>query len=312
MTRVGGTAPLLIGAALAVCGCNPDEFDPFNRLTGLRVLAVASDPVAPAAGETTLLTPLVYQPPGQGPPTFRWSWCPFPADASDGFRCGIDEADLAKLGGGGPVPSFDLGTAPTASFMAGIDPAVLAVICAGVPDAPALPDCEGGFPVQIQLRVRADEAEVNVVRTLRVRFEADGYANTNPVIDGLSAHVGGADAPLDVGAPVLLDRDEETKLNLDVSIDHAEIYTGRNDKGEQGTQRERLVATWFVESGDTKYTRTGFIDGTVPLKTLLENRWTPAKRKDYSRGTADVIVVLRDNREGVSWRRGSVQLSEGP
>ena len=54
MTRGVDTAPLLVGVALAVCGCNPDEFDPFNRLTGLRVLAIASDPVAPATGETTL------------------------------------------------------------------------------------------------------------------------------------------------------------------------------------------------------------------------------------------------------------------
>ena len=49
-------------------GCAGEEFDPFNRLTSLRVLAIKSEPVAPAPGEVTTLSSLLYVPEGMPDP----------------------------------------------------------------------------------------------------------------------------------------------------------------------------------------------------------------------------------------------------
>ena len=43
---------------VAASSCAGDDFDPYNRLGSLRVLAIKSDPVAPAPGERATLTSL--------------------------------------------------------------------------------------------------------------------------------------------------------------------------------------------------------------------------------------------------------------
>ena len=72
------------------------------------------------------------------------------------------------------------------------------------------------------------------------------------------------------------------------------------------------MLTWFIESGDTKSEHTSFISGEVPLKDAVSNEWTPARTKKYARDRARLIVVLRDNRGGVSWTEGAVILGEDP
>ena len=66
---------LLVAAAgaLPAAGCAAD-WDPFNRLNSLRVLAIRNEPVAPASGETTTFSALVYTPSGQDPATLEYSW----------------------------------------------------------------------------------------------------------------------------------------------------------------------------------------------------------------------------------------------
>ena len=52
------------------------------------------------------------------------------------------------------LPPFDLGTEPTATLTHAVDPALLAALCEGsAAGLPMLPDCEGGFPVQIKVTV---------------------------------------------------------------------------------------------------------------------------------------------------------------
>ena len=110
MTRKIWTALFAALLATISIGC-AEEFSPFSRLTSLRVLAVQSESAAPATGETTTLTPLLYTTPGESVDSFEWSWCPFPGAANDGYPCLITEDDLAELGEEvGEVPSFDLGT----------------------------------------------------------------------------------------------------------------------------------------------------------------------------------------------------------
>lgn len=310
------SAPVLAAGllvAIASAGC-AEEFAPYGRLTSARVLAVQSDPVRPATGETAQLTPLLYLPAGVELDSARWSWCPFPGAAADGYPCLVTEEDVARLAGAAAdtVPPFDLGSGQTASFENSIDPDLLELLCTGTEDAPALVRCEGGFPAQIRLTVRAGGEEITAVRTLRLRFDPDSAGNENPVIEGLLAEVGGEERPLDDAATVAIPREVETVIRARVAEDQAEEYTRTGEDGEPEARRERLVLTWFVESGETAEERTGYIEDMVPLADALDNEWEPAAAEDYAPDTARLIVVVRDDREGVSWTGATVALEEAP
>ena len=117
---------MALGALAAASGCGPG-FDPYNRLLSLRVLAVRSQPVAPAAGEETTIDAKVYTTDGTPPDSYAWSWCPFAG--APGAPCPITADDLSMAAG---IPiSYDLGSAPTAKLANVIPAAILQAACAG-------------------------------------------------------------------------------------------------------------------------------------------------------------------------------------
>lgn len=130
MTRTLALFAVLLPFAM---GCDED-YPPYVRLDSLRVLAIQSEPISPAAGETTTLTPLVYAPEGQVV-SYAWSWCPLAGPANQGYPCLVSEAQLqsgqlAQLQGQPlAVPPYDLGNAPTASFPVTFDPERLRMFC---------------------------------------------------------------------------------------------------------------------------------------------------------------------------------------
>lgn len=298
-------------ALAAVAGCGPD-FDPYNRLNTLRVLAIQSEPAAPGPGETTTLTPLVFTPEPSAAVTYTWSWCPFPGAPNQGYPCQVTREQLVMMGGGMlNVPPFELGTGPTATLTHTIDPNVLRALCAGQPGVPQLIDCAGGFPVQIRVKVASAGDEVDTVYTMRLRF--DSQPNANPKIDGLAAVLEGADRPITGEPSVTLPRDKQTVIKAAVSEAHSETYLGKNDDGQPDpAARERLFLSWFIEGGDTDDEVTGYIPGRTELKVLQENKWDTPKTKDYPKDTARLYVVIRDNRGGVNWTSGIVRLAGEP
>jgi hypothetical protein len=300
-------------AALALAGCG-DDFVPFNRLVSLRVLAIQSEPVAPLTDESATLTPLVYTPPGAGAVSYEWSWCPFPGSGNDGYPCLVSEEEVRDLAGASAdsIPPFDLGSDPTAVFDNSIEPDLLELLCEGTTQVPSLVSCEGGFPVQLRLTVRAGDQEVVTVRTLRLRFDPDSEPNANPAIGGLAAVVGDDEVELGDEPAVDLPRGEETTIRARVDDDAAEPYTGTGDDGEPVAARERLIFTWFIESGDTSDERTVFIDDAVALADASEVEWEPAREDDFAGAVSAFILVLRDDREGVSWRRVTAGLEDSP
>ncbi len=248
----------LIAVALLAAGCS-EGFDPFNRLTSLRVLAIRSEPAAPGPGETTTL---------------------------DG---------------------------ETATFQHTIDPGLLAAVCAGTADQPELLDCAGGFPVQIKLTVRSQSGEeVDSVRTLRLRFSDEHDPNQNPWAEGLLAVLDGGETDIGSEPTVTLPRSTETVVRAKVPADVIETYTGTDDNGAPEEKLEQIILTWFVESGDTKSMRTTFIDGIEPLEDAVENEWTPDGPEDYPGDTSQIVVVVRDDRDGVAWQTGVVSLRDRP
>jgi len=316
MTRraLRGAPRLLFGLLLA--GCAGEEMAPYGRLTSLRVLAIQSDPVSPLPGETTTLTPLLYVPEGQGEPELEWSWCPFPGSASDGYPCELesvaDLAELAELGVPVELPPLELGVGPTASFTHSLDPLLLAALCAGLGEELPGFGCPEGFPVQVRVRVRTEEDELFAVRTLYLGLDPTRAPNAVPEVGGLEVRVGREWVTVTDDAPGEVLRDEENELRALVAEDQAESYELVGFDGEVTSARERLTLSWFVESGNTRAERTGYIEGVAPIEVLNANRWTPAREDDYPEGSSELILVLRDDREGVGWWRHTFDLGEAP
>jgi len=336
--RSRGSAAGLFGiAALAVVagtagGCRPD-FPPYNRVTGLRVLAIKSEPAAPITGETATFSALVVAPSAMPAPavSYQWSWCPFGGEANKGYRCVVDEQDINALlmeSGLTARLSFDLGTAPTATFINDISPDVLKQVCEsglqGFPMEFKL-DCSAGFPIQIMLTVTTATDSLTAVQTVKLRFDDQQPANTNPVIDGLQvvfgSDAGDVIAPIpdpmpDANAPavdpVTVPRDRETRIRVTMAETTAESYDGFDDDKKPARLTERLFLTWFVESGDTSDPRTSYFPGSTLFANMLRNFWTPAKVKDYPSDSSRIYVVAHDNRGGVSWRPGTVNLEPTP
>jgi hypothetical protein len=315
----------IVALSAGTLGCSED-FAPFTRLESLRILGVKSDPPTPATGEPATLEALVYMPPGTATPTYSWSWCPFPGSANDGYACRVTEEMLADLPGGSGVPSFDLGTGETATFTNSIDPALLTAVCGGfLPGQPERLNCTNGFPIQIALTIDNGMETVKAVTTVRLRFTPTmtldppiyglDSENAIPQIETLTAFPPGqGEGEIALSPVTTLPRDVGTALLATVDRDAAvETYDSGDDDGNPVTLTERLFITWYVETGDLDDNRTSFTnDATAPFVELQKNIWTPARSKDYAPSTARLYVVLHDNRGGVSWKFGTVNLEPTP
>ncbi|HEY0713199.1 MAG TPA: hypothetical protein VGF45_11035 [Polyangia bacterium] len=341
-------AALVLTSILGVsCG---EDFPPYNRLTTARVLAIAAEPSMPGPGETTTLRAFTYVPevgagfemPGV---SYSWSWCPFPS--TDGTTC--DVSALAPLG---ITPaSLDLGQGSSAAFTHSVPVEVLQAICAMQPGGQRLFDCLGGFPIQIRVKTTFTGAtvsptgtdEIITVSTLRLRFSDQHLPNVSPVIEGLQGElpikVTGEEPQM--GEPkkkifsigverdpeTALPRDEETVIRALIPDSSIELFNGRNNDQVELPIRETLQLSWFVETGNTQSAQTTYYRNVrqdpqytmgdreiskPDLANALDNKWIPAKVKDYAKNTAHIIVIVRDNRGGVAVRDGFVNLEEGP
>jgi hypothetical protein len=294
-------------AGLLLAGCDSD-FAPYGELSSLRVLALGSAPATLAPGETATLAPLLYVPDDE-PVTSSWSWCPVPALPDEGVACPIGEEE-ASLALGAPVV-YDLGVEPVARLEHHFDAASIERACSGAALAAAglgAIDCSEGLPVQVRYVVRSASDVVESVRLVRLRFSPEQPGNENPVVDGISALVSGAPLSLDDAASVALPREAEIELVAAVPESAAEPLP-RAD-GERA--RERLVLTWFVEAGETRYERTSFVDGSLPFEDALRNAWTLPSLAEHEAAEARLIVVVRDERGGVGWRTARVALGGVP
>jgi hypothetical protein len=308
---------LAVSVALSSVGCG-DDFDPYSRLNTFRVLALQSEPAAPGPGETAIFSAFLFRPADE-PVTYAWSWCPFPGSPADGYPCLTSEAELTGIVGPGVVPPFDLGTGETATLTHTIPPQFLQQLCAGVPGAPARPDCDGGFPVQLKVTVATPDDEITAIGRVRLRFDPATPPNANPRLDGMVVVLDGTEVPVDAfdqPAPtVTVPRDRETVIRVGLAPEAAEPYSGPNDDGQVVQMRERLTLSWFAESGGFDEDNTAFIDGLDPpvlLDDARQTAWTPGKVKDYPGETSRIVVVIRDNRGGVGWVRGRVRLGAAP
>jgi hypothetical protein len=334
---------LVVGAvvATAAAGCGED-FDPYERLTSLRVLAIQSEvrtepanasggfQVSPGPGQTATLTPVMFVPDGDAidEMSWEWRWCPLAGSALNGYQCPFASADEVMAMTGLTVPDLALGNADTAMFTNSFPPEIIAGLCAGLPGASfAAPNCEGGYPIQIEMFVKSTrDPGIHVVSTLRLRIDSPDPEqlpmppNYNPVLDPTADPLaavpvfGAGPMPIpDVADPaVTLERDRSTPIIVGLAEDQAEPYPGLDDDNKLTDQRERLTLSWFVESGDMEFEKTAFIQDVEPISDTIRNSWTPAITREYMPDTARIVVVVRDNRGGVTWARGNVRLGASP
>lgn len=297
---------LLAMLALTAGGCSEDV-DRALILKSLRVLGVQHEPVWPAPGETSRLTPIIYTPEGTSPPTFEWSWCPFPGPAADGYPCMVTAETLgAQIPG---LPPSDLGTAGTADFPYTFDPTPLAVACAqgftipGQSEPTDPPDCRMGFGVQVKVKVSTATPvadSIVVVDTMRLPVTDPPGTNANPTLGTMTATIGGVDVPLDDLGSVTLPRDVMTPIKLTVPDTAVDEYP--NPKlaicpTAEPTRRETLQLDWFVECGSLDKERSGYREGINTLADAGTNKWDPGLLKDCTASTARIFVVMRDARE---------------
>jgi len=331
-------AAAVVATAVTAAGCGED-FDPYTRLTSLRVLAIQSEvttqpanasgalQVSPGPGDTVTLTPVMFVPAGDTITSWAWRWCPLTGSPNNGYQCAFASAEDVMIKTGVTVPDFDLGTADKATFTNSLPPELIAGLCAGLPGVLAAPNCEGGYPIQIEMRVESmKDPGIDAVSMLRLRIDSPNPAlppmppNYNPALDAtlppLSAipdfGMGPMAIPDDADPTVTLQRDRATPVIVGLSEDQAEPYMGLDDDGNLTDQRERLTLSWFVESGDMEFEKTAFIQDVEPIGDTIRNSWTPAITRDYTPDTARVVVVIRDNRGGVAWVRGNVRLGATP
>jgi hypothetical protein len=342
--RLRAAAVLATIAAATAAGCGED-FDPYTRLTALRVLAIKSEvmtqpaapngayQVTPGPGDTATLSALMFVPEGDMPTFWQWRWCPIAGPATTGYECLFQSAEELQAATGVTVPDFNLGNAETAQFTHNFPPEAIAALCVGIPGVAPPVNCEGGFPIQIELRVESLlDPGIDVVYTLRLRIDSTDPAlppmppNYNPVaamVDPIGAILpGGGPTPTPIpddgtDPAVTLRRDRPTRIVVGLSDDQAESYPGLEDDDNDDmptltTLRERLTLSWFVESGDPDFDRTGFIDGVEPIEDAVRNDWTPAKVREYAPDTARIVVIVRDNRGGADVIRGRVRLEASP
>ncbi|MBN2193263.1 MAG: hypothetical protein JW751_10645 [Polyangiaceae bacterium] len=316
MTRLLLRGVTLASTLALVSGCAGNPMDPYSRLTSLRLLAIQSEPVVPGPGETTTLTPLLYVPDGQSEPELEWSWCPFPGDPDEGYPCEVTEEDFGDLdelreaGIDVTLPPLDLGTGATLDFENSIHPLLLAMLCSGMNSLPPEVACPHGFPVQIKVRVRTDEDELVAVRTLYLGYAPAEFPNTNPELPGLEMKVDGEWTEVSEDFDIPVKRDEENWVRALVTEDQAESYETTALEGEVLTVRERLYISWFVETGDTFFARTGYIEDVASMEVLNENRWYPEREEDYPDDTAELVMVLWDDRGGTNWWRHTFNVAE--
>jgi hypothetical protein len=299
------------------CATTPPDDEPLpSQLDRLRVLAIAADPPDLVPGESATLSALVFTP-EDGAVDYAWSWCPVKVEIETELSCPIDEALWAELWGSaglaGDAPAYDLGSAETAVIQPQFEADSGLRLCQAIDRLGQRAEsariaCVDGFEANVVLRARAGGDEEIAVKS--VPFLPDGTPgearNHNP---GPLGEVSVSD--LGLGEPLR----SGLKYALRVDLDEALSEALSDAEG-----RETLALSWFVTTGKVENPeeeddeigpfeddaqRTLYVPGQSEFDSLLENGW---KLPYTAPRAAELVLVLRDERGGVAWRRDQFEL----
>lgn len=284
---------LLLTIIPLLLGCS-DDFEAYSKLSSLRVLAVRSEPAMPRSGASASLRALVWAPAGQDV-SYHWSLCPVAAKAKDLYACPLTPEAASPVFGAG-LPAFDLGGAPEATLTHGLAPSTLASLCTQGISTPGYSDsvdCDLGFPLTVVLDVSAAQESLRAAFSVYLPIRDDGTNdNHNPALLDLTA------AGVPVGDVLPQTPGEKIAMAAAVAADAAESRPAFAFESGTGPRSERLTVSWFADTGSWKKDRTSFIDGETTLTEAAANVWTAP---EALAGTTTFMVVVRDDRGGVSW-----------
>lgn len=299
---------------LCSSSCGP-EFDPYNELEGLRVLAVRSEPAELTESETARLDALLYNATKDETRT-TWSVCPWNGDPNDGYECPVDaavfERAYQKAGLTIAPQALSLGSSGTAelTFPGTREEAqklcfALTDILRDSPTAP--PDCNVRWEWTVSLVAEAGERRISTVKNVALLLDDAEEPNQNPKLTAFGIERDDDSLlPLSSDAELELRKGEEHALRAKVSDDAAELYVPLAVPGQKkpDAELETLTFTWFVDAGSTERVRSTYIDGVESIKEAGQTDWNaPDDARDVR-----MFVVLRDQRGGVDFREGRVRL----
>jgi hypothetical protein len=307
----------LYAASLAslMSACSPD-FDPYNEISGLRVLALQAEPADLSVTQTTRVSALTFEEKDR-PVSLEWSLCPWPSDPNAGFACAVDAATWQKAwkaaGFTGNAPSLTLGTAEQAELAFPGTRAQAQSLCEHLgallqSSATLPPDCTRSWPWTVRLSARAGKEHVETVKDVQLLIDAKLVPNHNPTLDALQVEAKQGMQVLDAQMARELASGEDHKLRAQAPSRDIETYqrTPALGQPQPKPERESLTFTWFISRGSTKYVRTTFRDGVESLKDATENEWHAPDET----GDTTLFVVVRDHRGGVGFRTGKVRLTD--
>ena len=308
---------------LFLSGCS-EEFEPFNEVRKLRILAIQAEPPTLMPGETSDIRALVFEPEGELV-EYQWDWCPLRTGSEAGFECAITEQELIEAASeldpiaAALIPSYDLGTDQEVSLEHFLSEEVLDAFCGEgqtselpFPGVGELPECGDFLTISLRLTVYDGVDTAQAIKNVRFALNTSLVPNTNPVFSGVFARLEGESASqfevLDEDSIFNMAVNSKYELESDINEASAEIFTPSptNDEPNPEPQSERLFLTWFVTDGETEFGRTGFIDGVLSFEDLTKNNYfTPSDS-----GTAQFFLVIQDERGGVDWITRTIQITE--
>lgn len=303
-------------------------------LDRLRILAIRAATPSLGPGESTALDVLVYNPQSSAA-AYEWSWCPLRSGADVQYSCALGAQDLhsalAGCGHGDVAVDYDLGNSATVQLdYLGSAPA-LRDLCAAARSANrdqtiSQLQCNNGLTLSVALSVTASEHKVTAIKQVTLLLDAQQVPNHNPEITAVRIAAQGEDASASVELPspageVALTYGATYQLVIDVPATAAEeTHPGRatEDGGvgvatEDGGMRaitEMLTASWFVTGGTLgQPITTSSRNSDQPFDSLCKNSWTLPSASEATASSAEIWIVIRDDRGGVGWAVRTAPLS---
>jgi hypothetical protein len=298
---------LVAVASAAFAGACDSSFEPSDRITDFRLLAVSADKPFAAPGETIHLTALHQEPFGR-PVTWAWTTCPLPRDSTVN-ACLARLVELAQAGAAPPFviepakTTFDVVLPP--NLLDSVPPAARANATVGVvtvacPGDLSLQDLAGLRAGALPFRCREAGSGVDlpferyVVAVKRI-YLYNRDKNQNPVIGGVTWD--GAPWPENEIREARVCEFESNSFGDCKGETHeigVEAPPGTEESGtsEYGTPfREDVVIQHFATEGVFEFAAKTF--------ETPKTRW--AARRQTRGQTVRMWFVLRDNRGGVTW-----------
>ncbi len=300
VTRALFAFAVVATAVVGIAGCKPNFGTPTSLVNDERILGVRATPPDLVPGNTAAFEALVVGPSGtEAMPNLDWALCTTPKP--------LDENNIvssACLGSGDGI--VDVGMGPTvmakipanACQLFGPDPPPQMV--GQPPLRPRDPDITGGYYQPLRLsegRVTGFALEriqcelTNAGADIAVQFGMTYVANTNPMLEPMTATVGGAAVTLDA-----LPAGKSIDFTVGWPASSVESFPVFDETaGTLVTHRESMRVSWFVTDGAFVHDVTGR-DETDPA-TSTDNSWTAPTTP----GPVHLWLVLRDSRGGIDY-----------